>query len=59
MTRLHYPLPDVPGYHLVHAHDEGERCVITPGFADLSCRYRPTRFTRLRQRALRLFRSAP
>ncbi len=57
MTRLHYPLPEIPGYHLVHAHDEGERCVLveTDG---RGCRYLPTRLTRLRQRALRLFRSA-
>ncbi len=58
MSRLFYPLPEIPGYRLVHAHVKGDRCVTTPGFADLSCRYTPTRLTRLRQRALRFFRSA-
>ncbi len=58
MTRLHYPLPEVPGFHLVHTHDEGERCVLNE--RGLGCFYlRKTRLTRLRQRALRAFRSTP
>ncbi len=59
MTRLHYPLPEIPGYRVVHAHDEGERCVLVDYGQGRSCRYLPTRLTRLRQRALRAFRSAP
>ncbi len=56
MTRLHYPLPEIPGFHLVHAHDDGERCVLNE--YGRGCFYlRTSRLTRLRQRALRLFRS--
>ncbi len=58
MNRLFYPLPEIPGYHVVHVHDAGDRCVRNE--QGLGCFYlRATRLTRLRQRVLRLFRSAP
>ncbi len=59
MIRLYYPLPDVPGYRLVHRHNEGEGCVLDEFGRGYGCRYTPKRLTRLRQRALRAFRSAP
>ncbi len=59
MIRLFYPLSDVPGYRLVHAHDEGNPCVLDEHDHGRSCRYLPTRLTRLRQRARRAFRLAP
>ncbi len=59
MSRLFYPLPGIPGYRLVHAHHEGDPCVLHEYDRGLSCRYEPTRLTRLRQRARRAFRLAP
>ncbi len=59
MIRLAYPLREIPGYHLAHVHDEGERCVLDEHGQGRGCRYLPTRLTRLRQRALRFFRFAP
>ncbi len=56
MSRLFYSLSDIPGYRLVHAHDEGELCVLDLSGQGRGCRYTPTRLTRLRQRALLAFR---
>ncbi len=57
MTRLHYPLPEIPGCRVVHMHDEGESCQARSAVRR-GCFYTPTALTRLRRRALRLFRPA-
>ncbi len=59
MIRLHYPLRELPGYHLVHGHLVGTPCLLDEEGQGRGCRYLPTELTRLRQRALRLFRPTP
>jgi len=46
-------LPEVPGYLLFHAHEEGETCHL-PGLDGIGCRYRATAWTRLVHRLSRL-----
>ncbi len=56
MIRLFYPLTEIPGYRLIHAHGEGEHCALDLHGQGRGCRYLPTRLTRLRQRARSTFR---